>query len=261
MDELIRDADIPTADPADIVEQYKRWVCKIANQYQSFLGKNGRMDMEDLKQAGYIGLLQAQKTYIPDNGAFTGWSAFYIRKYIRYTIGFRQDGSLPPGWMEISLDAPLPEADGLTLKDIIADTEVLPPEEAIVEAQQQLEVSEHVRKAVERLKNGKQREVITKVYLEEQTTEEAADSMGLTAKQIRSISLEGRYKLQRDRKLKTLAKKYFGLHVGKKAFNSTFTSAVELAVLRREQEFDRAFGMGAYAVEKTAVIQENRDEE
>lgn len=246
MPDFIPDEAIPAADPAEVVQQYRRLVFKIANRYQNILNYGGAIDIDDLVQCGSMGVLEAQKTYKPEDGSFSGWSTFYIKKAIRRAIGFRQDGSISPDWFMERLDAPVPGADDITLQDTIADSTAPTPEEKAAEDSERDEIAIEVREAVERIKNAKQRECITRVYLDGQTTAEAAQAMGLSKKQVLTQHQHGKQALRFDQKLRRLANNYYYICIGVSRFNTTFTSATEQGVLLLEQDFDTMFGAGAF---------------
>ena len=76
----IPDKQIPTADPAAVIEQYRGWIKKIASKYAGLVEESGAVDMEDLIQVGSMAILEAQKTFDPEGGRnFTGWSYMPIR--------------------------------------------------------------------------------------------------------------------------------------------------------------------------------------
>ena len=74
------------------IKQYMPMVRTIARQFT----KNP-IEMKDLMQEGYIGLIEAAKRYDPDAGVkFDSYASWWVRKYIReYIIRHGQTVSLP----------------------------------------------------------------------------------------------------------------------------------------------------------------------
>ncbi len=243
---MIEDAAIREAAQEDIINQYKDFVHKIANRYRNIIKQNGRFDIDDLMQSGFIGLMKAQKTYNPEKGiTFLSWSARYINLEIRYLIGIKHDNSLPDDWQTDSLDRNISGADDLTMIDTVKAVDPTPSaEERLTEEAEKEEIAAAVRAAVARLKSEKQRYVIELVWLEGCSRNEAAEKMETTPDKVTGLDRSARDNLKRDRKLRTFAVPLF--HVGVSAFHSTQTSATEKAVLWLEKEYDQIYGEGAF---------------
>ena len=241
--ELIPDEFIPSADPEAVIRQFRPLVCKLAQRYQAVLSRTGAIDLDDLHQIGFIAVSEAQKCYDPAACSFFGFASFRIRSAMRKALGFNNNTGRPPEAL-VYLDAPLPDTEGITLADTIPDGHPT-REEEMIDQESQDEVVEAVRDAIDRLKNQRFREAITRVWLDGQDKQTAADEMGVTLSALRYYDLNGRYKLRHDRQLKSLVFPLF--HVGVKSFNSTMTSAVEKAILWREKQIDEKFGDGTYA--------------
>lgn len=227
----IPDDLIPTADPQEVVQQYSGWVKRIANRYYTALERTGVIDLDDLFQVGCMAILRAQKAYDPNGGSgFLNFSSYYIRSAIRCELGFKADGTLPE--QLVYLDEKITEDADDTRLDILPDPSPT-AEEAIIEQDIQQEIAEAVRAAVDRLKNAKQREIITRCWLEGQDKQSVADDMGIKLRALQSVDTEARHKLRRDIQLKQYAIPFFNVSLGR--FNTTWTSAVEAAAIWREE--------------------------
>jgi DNA-directed RNA polymerase specialized sigma subunit len=44
-------------------------------------------DIEDLMQAGYLGLVEAERTYGADEGTWYAWAALHVRRAMREAVG------------------------------------------------------------------------------------------------------------------------------------------------------------------------------
>ena len=229
----IPDSDIPGADPAAVVEQYSPFVRKLAKRYEPSLSRTGAIDEEDLFQAGCLAVLKTQQEYNPENGTFLHCLFFSCRSAMRAALGYKN--GLPPPALAY-LDEPLSEETEDTIGDTVADPDGIPTDEAAIDAATRAETAAEVRAAVDRLKSAKQREVIRRVWLDGQERAAAAEEMGIRTTALYELDREARRRLQHDSKLYGYFRGDFPFfHVGREAFNSTFTSAVEKAILFREQ--------------------------
>ena len=144
------------------IKQYMPMVRTIARQFT----KNP-IEMKDLMQEGYIGLIEAAKRYDPDAGVkFDSYASWWVRKYIReYIIRHGQTVSLPFTNKDIfdhiieDIDTVLYEEDGdaITFADCIADDT---DTDAEWEHQQQLN---RLREAINRLPMREQT-IIRQIY-------------------------------------------------------------------------------------------------
>lgn len=242
--EFIPDDAIRDADPEAVIQQYRPLVCKLAQKYTDLLSRTGAIDEDDLHQVGFMAILDAQKRYNPARGiSFLTFLYNPIRRAMRDAIGFNNNTGKPPEEL-IYLDASIQDADGITLSDTIPDDHPTREDELVEQAARD-EVSEAVRDAVARMKNQRFREVITRIWFDGQDKQTAADEMGIAVSALRNYDLKGRYKLRRDKQLKSLVFPLF--YVGVNTFNTTMTSAVEKAILWREQRVDSIFGGGFYS--------------
>lgn len=216
---------------------YNRWAQYWANKYRWAIERRQDLDMEDLLQAASMGEYIAKLKYAPEKGAFSTFSAFYIRNEIRDLLGIRR-GQLPP--VMISLDEPLTGTDGEpgdeTRLDMLEDKSIPDKDEALHKQERR----EGVRAAIDRLPD-QQREVMRKYYLQGMGSKAIGEAMGLTSPQVLHIVEAARRAMRKDRLLRQLVEveaPYY-IRVGVSTFQSTRTSAVELAYLIYEREKER----------------------
>ena len=190
------------------------------------------VDVEDLFQAGFFGLVRASETFEEGRGAWSTWAAYYIRNAMRDALGrHRSEPEI------MSLDAPIDGTDDITLGDAIADTSApLPEVEAVLSDRQR-----QVRAAVDALNRDEIRYVISRKYFDGKTYGEIAGEMGVSTDRVAQLAAQGRKKLSKDRHLKAYLDEYtpFYRHKGVAAFNRDWTSTTEAAVLWREQMRER----------------------
>ena len=230
----IPDKDIPMADPAEVIQQYSAWVQKIANKYTGIVEDSGVFDMEDLHQSGCMALLEAQKTFDPDRGkTFMSWSYLTIKNAMLTLLGYRDKARHIPPAPPIPLDKPISDDSDDRLLDTIEDPDYIPVDEQICDKETREETRVEVRAAVDRLKSPAQREVIRRLYLDGQDREKIANDMRIEPKKVSSLDREARRKLRRDKRLCEYAMPFFNVSINR--FRTTWTSAVEAAVIWREQ--------------------------
>lgn len=202
-----------------------------AGRYSWILERRNDLDRDDLKQAAFLGILEARKAYKEERGGEVTLAGFYARKEIRALLGIR-NGKLPPA-LE-SLDEPLNDETDDTRLDLIADESIPEADAALLEEEKR----QTVRDAVNRL-SADQRAVVTMRFFEGKTYPQTAAEMGITQDKAARIWGNARRTLYRNRYLKALAevnrRTPYLLGVGVTRFNSTFTSAVEELVLLRER--------------------------
>jgi RNA polymerase sigma factor (sigma-70 family) len=240
---MMADRDIPGADPAAVIEQYKRWVYKIAQRYTPVLERSGTVGLEDLHQVGFIALLEAQKKYDPEKGAFTTFSFNYVRSAMRRTLGFNDNtgaAPIPLVYLDATISAD-PDGD-ITLLDTLPDPEALPLDEPIIENETREETCTEVRAAVDRIKSDKQRTAVSLVWFDGKTRKAAADEMGMKHRSFDALESNARDTLFRDNQLRNYARQYENYVMKRPFFNTgvgnyrlTFTSATEAAVIWRDE--------------------------
>lgn len=239
---MIADRDIPGADPAAVVQQYERFLYKIAQRYNSILNSTGAVDLDDLIQVGRIAIVKAQQRYDPDQCSFIHYLSFYVRSAMRRELKIdNQTGEVPARL--VYLDEPLSEESDNTLCDTIADPDILPFDDVIIGDETRKERSDAVHAAVDKLKNPKQREIINRVYFREQERKQAAAEMNVSYGVANSIEHQALAKLKRNNHLRQFVTcKRIGLY----AFRYLWKSEEEDFIIRQERAYDLIYGTGAY---------------
>lgn len=230
----IPDELIPNASPEDVVQQYAPLVRKAVRRYSGALRLTCAVGPDDLEQVGSIAILDAQKTYNPSAGkSFVGWALFYICSAMRKELQIRDGKMKDPVF--VRLDETIDEDGETTRGDELADPDAVPIDEDLLTDETRRETTEAVHAAIDRMKSAKQREVIKRVYLEGQDRKTAAAEMGIKTTALRSLDQAGRSTLQMDYRLRKYVMTMPSFHVSVGRFNSNWTSAVELAVIWREE--------------------------
>ena len=220
---------------AKVCEQNRGLVYHIAKRYMAACQNDRATDIEDLAQAGYIGLIEATSTYDENKGAFSTWATVYILKEVRKALGLqRRDPRADQG--ALSMDATLLEGEEITLADTIAspdDTE---------EGFDQNELVQAVRATVDALPDG-QRELVRGHNLLGQSIAAVGRRIGLTSSAAQNTYRKGRDRLHRDARLRALAEAHhldqrtdWHRHVTLSGYRRTWTSSTEALVFWREEQ-------------------------
>ena len=241
---MIPDCDISSTDPELLIEEYSQLVNKIMSRYRFILQRTGAIDEDDLLQAGRIGLLQAQRHYDKAAGSsFLSYASLWIRSNIRRAAGIENDGSIPPELESLDEPANPEQPDGETLMDLIPDPTIKDNAELFADEAERNEIRTDLIKAIERLPGQIHRAVITRYYFNDEPTEQIAEALDLTPKAINDRRKTGLTRLRADYHLRKYIPTF---RVGRTAFQSTHTSAVEKNILWREHELEKKFGEGAF---------------
>ena len=243
----------------ELYEENRGLLHALARRYATACKLDRAVSVEDLKQAGFFGLVIASQTYDPERGgSWPSWAARYIHREMLAALGYRWQPSTgtddPDGSRyrptrahtgAYSLDAPLAADDpeGLTWADTLADDSLPDADEAVNLAALQ----RYVREAVERLQSHQQRVVMDLCGLQELPYEAAAAALGVSVERVRQIRGAALKKLRDDATLREnaaadadldLCTPYY-TRVTVAAFQSTHTSATEKAVLWRLDHEER----------------------
>lgn len=188
----------------EVYERNKGLLVMMARRYAGVCALDRAVSVEDLIQAGSIGLMKAADTYDPEAGkSWVGWACWHIQMEFNSALGLRKGRFTRPHTGALALDGPFsPEdADGLTAADMLAD-ETLPDADAALLRE---ELRRDVRAAVKRLKNEHQRRVVELCKLEGQSYREAAERLGVSVGQAYQLFFRASNNLAHDPGLRALA--------------------------------------------------------
>lgn len=220
---------------ADLWEQVSGFVAWQAKRYYVATGGVGGVEVEDLVQSGYLAMLEALIYYDRAAGyKFNTILGNCLKTAFSSACGIRTS-KRDPLLHSLSINAPMGEdQDGGELGETIAD-----PRDDFAEADQRMfleELRPALDKAISKLQ-PEQRDTINRRYFQGQNYEEISQATGIPPHTARSREREGLNELRKPSaglwRFVEESTPYY-LHVGKKAFNSTGTSAVEKIVLIRE---------------------------
>ena len=139
------------------MQQATRW-------FRAFEGSGG-VELDDLEQSAFIGLLKAVQTWKPESGAFSTWytiqlKAVFVEAYGMRTKRTRED---PLNKYHLSLDTPLDEnEDGsFTIADVLPDEAA---EEAFEDIEQR-DFQQAVQAALAQLTDAERDAIISEFWL------------------------------------------------------------------------------------------------
>ena len=139
------------------MQQATRWL-------RAFEGSGG-VELDDLEQSAFIGLLKAVQTWKPESGAFSTWytiqlKAVFVEAYGMKTKRTRED---PLNKYHLSLDTPLDEnEDGnFTIADVLPDEAA---EEAFEDVEQR-DFQQAVQAALAQLPDAQREAIISEFWL------------------------------------------------------------------------------------------------
>ena len=204
-----------------------------AGKYLRAVQRDAAIDYADLLQIAFIGLVEASRTFDASKGdSWSHWALQYINRELQQAIGWRDGKWTKAHSGAVALDAPIDDESGDTRLDLLPDDG--PPIDAgvLLEGDRQV-----VRDCVAALEDDRQRAVVERWQLGEETQADVAATLGVSAQMVSVIWKRARKVLARDQRLRALVdlelRTPYYAHVGVNRFNTTHTSAVEKAVLWR----------------------------
>lgn len=223
-----------------------------AQHYAGACNGNAIVDVDDLIQAGFFGLVDASYSYDKEKGSWSTWASYHIRNHMIETLGLRsaatsyrvtdENGhSYRVMYKTASLDSPAYPSDDacdISLADTIADDSL----QDMAERAEALDTARIVREAVAALESADVRRVIVGHYFENKTLTSIANAQGEPRNTVRNLCNQGLRKLRQARSIRNLLspgwldlETRFHAHKGVKSFWSTRSSVVEDAVILREK--------------------------
>ena len=224
---------IKTMTPEELLKCFRPLVYKVAMKYMAEAQRLVYVDSDDLIQTGYIALIEAQQAYDTEQNAnFLTFAYNKISWGIMRLLGWRwtpEEKLLIKEPTLNRLDAPVSEEDpeGLSLVDMIQDPDI----EDFSEDVARQELAEAVRAAVQRLKNDRQRDYISRIFLQGEPVSSIAKKDGRTIGAVHSIKAVGLQNLRHDYHLREY-RPHFSTSL--QSFRHTFTSEEEAYVLWAE---------------------------
>ncbi len=238
MDDLIR--AIQNGDTSRLGELYDRNRGLLYQLAKRYLGIDNAVGLEDLVQAGFLGLAAAVDAWDPERGAWSTIAHFHVRKAMRGAVGLHGTRTRAHNGA-ISLNEPMPgDEDGDSSRlDTLADESLPDADEAIIQDERCVALHEALgRLAPDRAEAMRLHDIEGLSY------QRAGERMGITGDQAHNVRTYALRDLRRDWQLKRALDEEtrFHAHKGVTAYLSDWTSATEAAVLwrlEREEYWER----------------------
>lgn len=222
----------------ELWEQVQRFVLMKAKQRYILTDGYGGVEVEDLAQSGFLALLEAVEDFKPDGEyKFLSYLGNHLKRTFAEAGGYRTSRRNPLDNC-ISLDTPLgDDSDGATLLDFQAD-----PADPFNGVEQRMwleQLRAALNLAMSNCLSERERDTLHRRYWLNQELATVGEAEGVSPERIRQIEKRAIRKLKWNRSRYGLdhfmeeRTPYFA-RVGTTSFNTTHTSAVELAVMKRE---------------------------
>lgn len=217
----------------ELYDQNRGLLWKLAMRYGDACARDRGVDVEDLVQAGFFGLVKARESFDPEAGkGWVSWAAWYIVREFNTALGIREGKARRAHTGAVSLDEPLPgDEDGDSSRlDTLADESLPDPDAAIIEGEHRAAI----QAAMARLRADRA-EAVQLHDLQCMTYAQVSEHMGTTVERARQLRTNAFRDLRYDRKLKMALDEEtrFHTHKGVTAFLSDWTSVTEEAALWR----------------------------
>ena len=143
----------------------RRYAMQQATRWLRAFESSGGVELDDLEQSAFIGLLKAVQTWKPESGAFSTWYTIQLRAVFVEAYGMRTKRTRedPLNKFHLSLDTPLDEnEDGsFTIADVLPDEAA---EEAFEDIEQR-DFRQAVQAALAQLSDAQRDAIISEFWL------------------------------------------------------------------------------------------------
>ncbi len=187
-----------------LYEENKGLLRMMARRYARVCALDRAVSVEDLMQAGFVGLMRAAATFDPEAGkSWAGWARWHIRMEFESALGLRHGRFTRAHTGAAALDKPLSgeDVEGLTMGELLADANLPAADEGLIRE----ELQRDVRAAVGRLRSEGQRAVVQRCKLEGQSYRQAAAELGCSVGQTYQLFFRASANLARDARLRAAA--------------------------------------------------------
>ena len=227
----------------DLWEQVRKLVIKIINKrYLPQDGSTNWVELDDLLQAGFVGMTNTISDFDPSSGfKFTTYLGRHLANAAREALGIRSK-KRDPLLDAVSMDKPISSGENsLTLGDMFQDKSAEYIYDDLIE---DLAKKEDVRTIREQLKclNPREREIFEARYFHGLSFVAIGEKHNCTKQSAYNTANRSLWKIRRSKAVQLISKEravgrymnFFNVK-GLTAFNSTFSSSVEDIVILRER--------------------------
>lgn len=213
---------------AQLLDQNRGIIHKLARRYLPYVERRGGADYDDLSQAASLGMIIAADHWQAARGGFLTVAMLYMRSALRDLAGIATSKrGIESVMTMLPLDAPIDQdnPDSANLSEAVADESAINPVDACADA----DLIEQVREAVNELPPAPQ-DAIRRVYFDGERW--PPDSAA------RRTIQKGLRLLYRNKRIRALRDQYEAAcyrNKGVRGFSTSWSSVVEDAVIQREK--------------------------
>lgn len=232
----------------ELWEQVKRLVIKIIYKYLPKDGSTNRVELDDLIQAGFIGMLGAVKDFTPSEGfTFSTFLNHHLANEANKALCRRSNKQkLDPLNDAVSMDKPILSSTGenLTLADTLQDASTAYIYDDLIDDLAKHQDCQKILEQVKKLLEPMDQDFFTDKYTQGLTAPAIAEKHSIEESKVKNSIVKSLHKIRYSKTVRVMAKEReremdhqtnFYAGKGLKGFNTTFSSAVEdIAILREK---------------------------
>lgn len=224
----------------ELWENVHHFIAWRARQVLAIIGNRGGAEVDDLVNSGYFALLDAVRTYKPEESGFCSWLSVHLKNSFSEATGFRTQTQKNDSMRySVSLSTPLDDESGDALGDILEDPEGAFGFEQVEQDVYVEQLRVALQEQIEKLPPS-QAETIRYRYFDGNTYAEIGCLLDISTSRAQQLEDEAIRKLRDPETRKRLeafveGRTPYYLQTGPEAFQRTHTSAVEAIVFLRER--------------------------
>jgi RNA polymerase sigma factor (sigma-70 family) len=184
------------------VEQWKPLIIKIANKYRN---NPYKLELEDIEQIGYIGLIRGLKVFDEERGIQLKTHLYnYIQWSIKRELEYWKHDKRATLHKSSSIDISIGEDNDITIGETIQDSSINIENNVI----DNLLIDRYREEVIKTLKDHKEQQVELMVLFNDSSMEHISSKLNLDIENTRKIHKKARDKLGRNMFIRTRYKEY-----------------------------------------------------
>lgn len=176
--------------------QVKNFVARKARQLMQEQAFSTVVDLEDLVQSGYIGLVAAVRSYKPESGPFLPWLGYWLKNIFAETAGYRTAKQQnDPAKYALSVDAPMGEDGSGSFLDYAPDMQATADMEEAEDRVWNAQLRNALESVLDELPENYS-EVVRLRYFQGQSLEQISQTRQVSKQRVQRLESEGIRKLK-----------------------------------------------------------------
>jgi RNA polymerase sigma factor (sigma-70 family) len=186
-------------------EDVKKWKPLIKKVSWKYRNNKYRLDLEDIEQIGYIGLIRGLKCFNDDKGVKIQTHLYnYIKWSIDKELEYWKHDKRCTLHQSTSIDIKLNDAEDLTLGEMLEDISIN-IEKSVIDG---LIVEKYREEIIKTLTNPQEQQIILMVLFDDLNAESISKKLNLNIENTRRFYKRGRDKLGRNMFIRSRYKEY-----------------------------------------------------